>query len=169
MPWPMVSDAGASRPRSPRPMMREASNRRARRTHAQRSRLPHPIFARVVLTENLAGLLGKSLVTGRRRLGRRPCGFGQSVLELCFLGTRMTADQSCEGLAFIEETISTGMPNASACICPAHRGIRRRYRIRTRCCLSPQRGPRVDWRIRAPIPPSGTCAASADYPVVACL
>src|SRR5215470_2329715 len=65
----MVSDAGASRPRSPRPMMREASNRRARRTHAQRSRLPHPIFARVVLTENLAGLLGKSLVTGRRRLG----------------------------------------------------------------------------------------------------
>ena len=40
--------------------------------HAQRSRLPHPIFARVVLTENLAGLLGKSLVTGRRRLGATP-------------------------------------------------------------------------------------------------
>src|SRR5262249_58495149 len=31
--------------------------------------LPHPIFARVVLSENPAGLLGKSLVTGRRRLG----------------------------------------------------------------------------------------------------
>src|SRR5262249_46373408 len=33
---------------------------------------PHPIFARVVLSENLAGLLGKSLVTSRRRLGATP-------------------------------------------------------------------------------------------------
>jgi hypothetical protein len=47
-------------------------------------------------------------------LVRRPCGFGQSVLELCFLGTRITADQSCAGLAFIE---LTAMPNVSASIC----------------------------------------------------
>src|SRR5262249_25081597 len=33
---------------------------------------------------------------------------------------------------------STGMPNASASICPAQRGIHGRYRTRTRCCLSPR-------------------------------
>src|SRR5262249_37145731 len=115
---------------------------------------------------NLPSLLGKSLVTGRRRLGATPLRLRPIRSELCFLGTRITADQSCEGLAFIE---LTAMPNVSASICPAQRGIRRRYRTRTRRCLSSQRDPRVDWRIRAPIPPSGTCAASADYLVVACL
>lgn len=32
-------------------------------------RWPHPIFARVVLAEKLARLIGQPLVAGRRRLG----------------------------------------------------------------------------------------------------
>ena len=41
-------------------------------------RSPHPVFARVVPAENLADLLGKSLVAGRRRLVAALYAFGKS-------------------------------------------------------------------------------------------
>src|SRR5262249_12763185 len=72
-------------------------------------RLSHPIFARVVLAENLADLLSESLVTGRQFIA------GLSRLRQIrsrVLLPRCHKTKAVTGPAIIQGTISIGMPIA---------------------------------------------------------